>query len=641
MNKYRKKIVSFFPLIFLVLLYPMELLGKYNSYLDHGKSNIERKITIERYKIIKALGFFNELLSEPLQISKNKNFLFRARSVCSINDTKDLEKIAEAKKRSLRNDLGLKFKAGIRRSTGNLNLYNNSAFAGVSWDLVKDGFLENRLKSEEISVEQSLIAKDKILSRRKLLSLYRQNYVTYYFARLKIPILKKKIKVLHELMRVKREGYFYGIELADSLVKIEREIEKVKAELRQYEELIYTYCALEKFNFCKYYSDELPPVLSIRFPRVIEELIRSEVSKQEDNFKKGKKIIELKHDWRHNLKLGAYLYYNTKGDSSFFSKQGFVTGLNLTYPLGRNYDDVDRLKLIQKQNDLIKERSYLEEYANLLFREEEEKVSDAVKIWYGMDIAFERMRRESYKLKRELKEGNVLYRDYVAFIENIKEYLDGEFEFVSSEGLLYRRIVNLLTITGVRWENKSRNVSLTPLGNRFRVGRRYVILKQREVKSFPKDFIADLLYTKGVKAVVMEKNLFDSKKGRELRRSLSSIGIKSYLLDGTGNAKQKKVPLCLSTKDLNATMGNWHCIIYEGITDKHGLEKLLKRTNVLFVPRKDLILKSDKLGVFIDLKHTKSELELEKRLDKLYQAGIKNFLFDFNELMNIYSGGFR
>ena len=99
MNKYRKKIVSFFPLIFLVLLYPMELLGKYNSYLDHGKSNIERKITIEKYKITKALGFFNELLSEPLQISKNKNFLFRARSVCSINDTKDLEKIAEAKKR--------------------------------------------------------------------------------------------------------------------------------------------------------------------------------------------------------------------------------------------------------------------------------------------------------------------------------------------------------------------------------------------------------------------------------------------------------------------------------------------------------------------------------------------------------------
>ncbi len=102
---------------------------------------------------------------------------------------------------------------------------------------------------EELSVERSIADKNPDLYRRKLLSLYRQNFVSYYFAKLKIPILKEKLKILRRLLRVKKKGYFYGVELADSLFKIKREIEKTKAELSQYEQLIYTYCTIEKFSF--------------------------------------------------------------------------------------------------------------------------------------------------------------------------------------------------------------------------------------------------------------------------------------------------------------------------------------------------------------------------------------------------------
>ncbi|WP_456457525.1 hypothetical protein [Nitratifractor sp.] len=631
---------SFFLFLSFVIFYPTQSFSEYVSNINDKNLTMDKKITVKEFQIEKALSFFDQLLTKPLRLTKSKEFLFRIENIYSINDTDDLKKFTDAKKRALRSDYGIKFRAGVRESTGNLNLYNNSAFAGISLDIVKDGFLENRLKSEEVTIEQSLAENKTNLSKRKLLSLYRQNFVSYYFANLKIPILRKRLKILSELMRVKREGYFYGIELTDSLVKIEREIEKANAELRQYKELTYTYCKIEKYNFCNYTTDRLPPVLSVKLQRIIRELMHSEILKEDRNLKKGSELIKLKHDWRHNMKLGAYLYFNTKGDDSFFTKKGFVGGLNLSYPLSGNYENVDRIKLMQNIHDLEKRRDDLINYINLLFRDEEEKVSDAVKTWYGMDIAFERIRRESYKLKRELKKGTVLYRDYVALLENVKNYMDSEFEFVSSEDLLYRRIVNLLTTAGVKWKNMSREIKLTPLGNRFRAGNRYVILKKRELDHLSIDFIVDLLYTKGIKYIVMGKSLYENRKGKELLKTLSSAGIKSYLLVAE-EQKIKNMPLCLSVKSLSSIVGDWQCIIYDGKIDKVTLKKLLNSTDIFFIPQKYAVMEPDKIGIIVHLKPIRSELEFEKKLDKLYKSGIKNFLFDFTELMKLYTGASR
>ena len=634
-----KRFIAFSIIMFFLLLYPAMSFCEYGSNLKGGKYS-SMKITLEKSMVLEALSLSDKLLSEPLVLSARRNFVYTVKKLCSINDTERLKELAEAQRKALKHDFGIKLRAGIRRSTGNLNLYNNSAFGGVSWDIVKGGFLENRLKMEELSVERSIADKNPDLYRRKLLSLYRQNFVSYYFAKLKIPILKEKLKILRRLLRVKKKGYFYGVELADSLFKIKREIEKTKAELSQYEQLIYTYCTIEKFSFCKYREDAFPPLISVRFERIIKELERSEMVGEEESLNEGEKLLDLKHNWRHNVKLEAYLYYNTKGDSSFFSKQGFVAGVNLSVPLGKSYGEVDRLKLLQDQDNLKREGSYLENYANLLFREEEEKVSDAVSMWYGMDIALERIRRESYRLKSEQKKGSVFYKDYVALLENLKDCLDSEFEFISSESLLYRRIVNLLTITGVEWKDKLKYVRLTPLGNRFRVGRRFVILKRSEANILSTNFIAELLYTKGIKGVVMDKSLFDSEKGKNLIRALSGMGIKSYVL-GVGKFKKDGVPLCLSAKSLNRIVGRWQCVIFEGKTDKSGLKELLKKADILFVPQQEAYFHSDRLGVIVNLRQITSELELEDKLDGLYKSGIKNFLFDFGKLMNVYSGGYN
>ncbi len=634
-----RNLAWFFIFFFVFLQQPKYSFCEYRDSLNHGKFGTGDRIVIKKGEAIDALNLSAKLLTEPLRLSGRRDFIYSVRKFCSISDSGDLEKITRAQKRALRHDLGIKLRAGIRRSTGNLNLYNNSAFSGVSWDIVKGGYLENRLKMKELSIEQAIAAKNPDLYKRKLLSLYRQNFVSYYFARLKIPILKRKLEILKRLMNVKRKGYFSGVELADSLIKIEREIEKTKAELRQYKQLIYTYCTIEKMNFCKYSGDALPPLLSVRFQRVMKELEQSEIIGEEESLNKGEKLLALKHNWKHNVKLEAYLYYNTKGDSSFFSKQGFVAGVNLSVPLGKGYyKDADRLRLLQERDNLKRESSYLENYANLLFREEEEKVSDAVNMWYGMDIALERIRRESYRVKSELKKGSVFYKDYVALLENLKNYLDSELEFVSSEGLLYRRIVNLLTITDVGWKDKLDEVRLTPLGNRFRVGRRYVILKKGEVELLTPDFITEFLYTKGIRGVIMGKNLFESKKGKNLVKVLSNMGIRSYVLD-SGRRKGGDIPICLSVNDFSGVVGSWQCVIFEGKIDKTGLKELLKRADILFVPQHDAFFHSEKLGVVVNLKHTISELQLENRLDELYRSGIRNFLFDFGKLMDVYSGG--
>ncbi len=629
---------GFFVFLFLSL-YPLQSFSYgESSVVGRKQLGTDKKITIEKNKLLKVLKLSNRLLAAPLSVSGRLHLIYSVERFCTINDTKTEKSLIEAQKRALRHNMGIKLRAGMRSSRGNLNLYNNSAFAGFSWDIVKGGLLENRIKAKEFSLGQSLSLQASELKRRKLMSLCKQNFISYYFAKLKIPILKEKIKLLEQLMKVKKEGYFYGIELADSLVKIESDIGKTKAELNQFEQLVETYCTVEKWSFCKYDDYTVPPVLSIRFKRVMSQLEHIEASKEMGSLNENERLLKLKENWKHNVKIEAYLYYSTKGDSSFYSKQGLVGGVNLSIPLGKKDEQIDRLKLTENQNTLERERTYLESYTNLLYREEEEKVSDAVNMWYGMDIALERIRREGYKLESELKNGGASYRDYAALLENLKNYLDSEFEFVSSEGLLYRRIVNLFTITGVKWKNNLREVQLAPLGNRFRVGMRYVILKRSEVELLSPDFITDFLYTKGVKGVIMDKSLFDSKKGKDLVRALSDMGIKSYLLDYR-KREDEKTPLCSSVKDLNKVVGSWRCVVFDGKTDKEGLKELLKRTDILFVPQQEAFFPSDKLGIIVNLKHITSELQLENRLDELYRSGIKNFLFDFGELVSVYSGG--
>ncbi len=88
-------------------------------------------------------------------------------------------------------------------------------------------------------------------------------------------------------------------------------------------------------------------------------------------------------------------------------------------------------------------------------------------------------------------------------------------------------------------------------------------------------------------------------------------------------------------------MGRWQCVIFEGKTDESGLKELLKRADILFVPQQEAYFHSDRLGVIVNLRQITSELELEDKLDGLYKSGIKNFLFDFGKLMNVYSGGYN
>lgn len=637
MNMY-KIVGGFFVLLFL-FLYPLQSFSSGDSSAASKKQlEADKKITIKKNELLKALELSDRMLVNPLSISGSRHLIYSVERFCTLDDIKTAKNLIWEQRRALKNDVGIKLRAGMRSSSGNLNLYNNSAFAGFSWDIVKGGLLENRVKAKELSLRQSLSLQGSELQRRRLLSLCKQNFISYYFSKLKIPILKEKIGLLEQLMKIKKEGYFYGIELADSLIKIKSGIGKAKAELNQFEQLVESYCTVEKWSFCKYDDYTIPPVLSIRFKRVMSQLEHVEASKEMGSLNKNERLLRLKEDWRHNVKIEAYLYYSTKGDSSFYSKQGFIGGVNLSIPIGTKDEQVDKLKLTENQNSFKRERSYLESYTNLLYREEEEKVSDTVNMWYGMDIALERIRRESYKLKSELKNGGVSYRDYVALLENLKNYLDGEFEFISSEGLLYRRITNLLTVAGVDWKDKLKEVELNPLGNRFRVGKRYVLLKKSEVELLSSGFVASLLYTKGIKGAIMKKNLFETEKGKELMRSLKGMGIKSYVLY-VRDSKEKGIPMCLSVEKLNKVASNWHCVIFDGKTDKNGLKELLKKTDMLFVPQKEAFFHSGKLGIIVNLKHISSELELENRLDKLYRSGIKMFLFDFGKLMNIYSGG--
>ncbi|TCK06526.1 hypothetical protein [Phorcysia thermohydrogeniphila] len=598
---------------------------------------------------------------------------FMLETVCQSSEYQLKGELLGAVAEELERDWGLKLGTNLRFSTGDLNLYDRSARLGVTWDIVKNGLLENRLKEREVLLRRELLALEESLKGKKDSYTCRRNLIAYYFAVLKIPILERKLKVLKHLYGVLRESYFRGFSLADDGFEVELELHKTEEKLKYYRKLISVLCSGDE-DYCRLSPKAFtyPPVLRLEFPVLIKAVKQD--SKRERLKELQRELVELKRSWVHDLQLQVYLAFSTKGDETLFSKKGVITGVSLSVPLRRKSPLVEELELQQAEEEVEAGKRKLLETLFQLYDLQEEKVSDAVKMWYRLKVAAERLRRSLLPVERQLPSGKVYLRDYITFLKSLSNFLDVQYEFLCSEELLYRRLVYLLLFSGVDWDDSLvSSVSLTPLWDRMRKGERSVFVNRKTLSAYPPFILENFLIAKGIRKlelpveavekgeysrllkhfkekgidleVVFNVSSLDSlevavKRVRELLKAGYSLNLDLRGLDG--REVKEIIGFIGKVHDLALHSGQSLTVTLPDKFREELIHDLALNCDRLVVSTPLLKLPKGKFGLLVEVKKFGSEEELEGFIDKVYsKLGVSSFvLYDLESLVELSSLNF-
>jgi hypothetical protein len=607
-----------------------------------------------------------------------KNFMLEA--VCQSSEYRVKGKLLDAVAEELEDDLGLKLGANLRFSTGDLNLYNRSAYLGVTWDIVKNGLLENRLKEKEVLLRRELLTLEESLNGKRESYPCRRNLIAYYFAVLKIPVLEKKLNVLEHLYSVLRESYFRGFSLADDGFEVELEIHKTEEKLRYYKKLVSVLCGKGE-NYCQLSPKTFtyPPVLRLELPALLSAVKKD---KRREKLKKlQKELVELKRSWIHDVRFQVYLNFSSKGDETLFSKKGVITGVSLSLPLRRKNPLLKELQFLQAEKGLEDEKKKLLENLIQLYDLQEEKVTDAVKMWYRLKVAAERLRRSTLAVERQLPTGRVYLKDYISFLKSLNNFLDVQYEFISTEELLYRRLIYLLLYSGVAWSDRFvSSVSLSPLWERLRKGERGIFIGRKALDVRDSFFLKNFLFAKGVKRVELPFELVEEGKYSGVLKLFKEEGIALEVVfnvvstDSLGVAVGKLSKLLnagynvnLDLRELNGQetekiigfINRLHTLaLNKGqsltvtlpATFQKGLihdlalhcDELIVSTGKANGARLASLLKQlpkRRVGLLIDVKEFGSEAELEDFIDRVYSKLRINYflLYDLDGLIKLSS----
>ena len=106
MNMY-KIVGGFFVLLFL-FLYPLQSFSSGDSSaVSKKQSEADKKITIKKNELLKALELSDRMLVNPLSISGSRHLIYSVERFCTLDDIKTEKNLIEEEK-ALKNDVDIK-----------------------------------------------------------------------------------------------------------------------------------------------------------------------------------------------------------------------------------------------------------------------------------------------------------------------------------------------------------------------------------------------------------------------------------------------------------------------------------------------------------------------------------------------------
>lgn len=264
--------------------------------------------------------------------------------------------------------------------------------AGLTWNILKDGYVSHRYRAKSLEAEYELSQKTNSREKKKEDYLSRWHSIMFMFNQVKVDILSQRQHVLKTQLDYAREFYRLKLLKREELLSIEARVAETKAMLSIYES--YNQQLSPDFPTVVSYSDNIPVfdlnmnILMSDFKSVAGDSI---INLSED-------LLKYKTSPIHDIRLNAFLRYNwydivntATGNRSFFS-----LGLNASIPIPFN----------QK----IKKEIYKTEFELEKFQGESE-LSETQK-----DLI-----NDAYEYRYKLKQYVNFYEKRVRFMELLRQ----------------------------------------------------------------------------------------------------------------------------------------------------------------------------------------------------------------------------
>ena len=393
------------------------------------------------YKGVRELQqLFSSTSYQPIQFEDTSmavidNISKRRRSVNTIDRSLYLEK----QKELIERDYGVALTGGylenINPTVGDLEdnlVYNRKFSGGVEWNLLNNGFFENRIQAQ--------ILEDKIY-RHGLLNettqesfhyLERFDYTIYVFNKVKIDLLQRREKQLLTQYDIINELVFLKMLKKEDMVNLQTRLAEVENLTKVYQSY-NDYLAVSEDSVNFDYANL--PLIDLNYENIF-----SMLGMQTDSLLSSSGYSEY-YEWYHQVNLGTYVRYNYY-DLIGPNNRSFVSaGLNFSVPIPFNHklqNEVEAERWKYENEKLVQNRIDLQEDILNTGYEFRYKLKQFVSFYQKRKVFMERLRIE--KVKVRLGDVNI---DPLGGLELYDDLLQIDIELVDLLQNLYLKALKI------------------------------------------------------------------------------------------------------------------------------------------------------------------------------------------------------
>jgi hypothetical protein len=300
----------------------------------------------------------------------------------------------------LRKDWGLKFTSGYLENFNpafndddNL-IYNRRVQAGVNWDVLSSGFVENRNKAKIEELENQILQSAFLPGNKTEDLTVKWNQVIYQFNLIKIKILEERLTLIEKQNKAAQKLFLSRYLTKEIYLENEKRLAEIKSMMR-----IYVDFNTQLKSMGLSLANEIDfPLIDLKYEVIFEDKSHSESALNDSliNLIRQKNIIQNKYI--NDINLGTFLRYNyydlITADPA--SRAFMSTGINLSLPITFN-------KKLKEEYIEIKS---LNEYENLLKEDETQKAN---------------ILDDAYEFRYKLKQYIVFYQKKLLFNELLRK----------------------------------------------------------------------------------------------------------------------------------------------------------------------------------------------------------------------------
>ncbi len=352
--------------------------------------------------------------------------------------------LLKAKQNLLKSELGVSAKIGYldNQVSRAFDLDNNISFnrriqAGVDWDLLKGGLLENRARAKALTYDaafEEMKVNDEI-SKDVYLNRFNKTIIT--FNKLKINILNTRQDLISALFTCEENLYYSKHLSKEELLDAQLRNAEVNGLLQVFEPY-NNYSTLKEESFS---GSENIPLFDLNYEVVLQKfntLKRDSIAE----------LLKLESDvlskWYNEISLGSftrYNYFDLASNAPQFNRSFVSLGLNLSIPIPLNVSKKHLVKAGELNSKLMeldkKNTIYEEELLNDLY-EFRYKLKQYIGFYYKQQKQYESLRIE--EVKRKLRSN---YFSSISAIKLIDDILEVEVEMIDIKQNLYLKLIRI------------------------------------------------------------------------------------------------------------------------------------------------------------------------------------------------------